>query len=298
VELHHLRYFIAVAERLSFRRAAEHLHVAQPAVSRAVQQLEEEVGCRLFVRSSRGVALTEEGSRVLGRARSILDSISRISEGLTSQRGEPLRIGHVMPEYLRVGPLSQRAKAFRASFPATSLDTAPMLHRRLLHDLADGRIDVGFGWLPLESVPPGLQVEVVMTDKPAVALPPSHRLASASRVQLRDLRDDTFLLFPRRAMPERYDELVAMVRRAGIEPAIVTQSPNLQAVLASVGEGKGVSIVPRMAAKLHAAAGFVIADIDGVTAQWSLAMVWKPPVRSATVEAFIGAMRPSLSLGE
>lgn len=290
MELHHLRYFVAVAEAASFRRASERLHIAQPSLTRAVRQLEAELGCALLVRSPRGVSITKEGTAVIERAQRVLESVASLGRGLTRE-AEVLRIAHVMPEYLRVGALSTRLRAFRASHPGLELAVTPLLHRRLLEQLVAGKMDVGFGWLPLEDVPRGLVVESVMTDQPVVALPPTHRRAAAGSIRLRDLARDRFLLFPRRAMPERYDEIAAMLARAGIDPTIETHRPHLGAVLAAVANGDGVSIVPRLAVRAHAKVGVALAEIDGVSAAWHLAIVSKKSTGRPLIDAFVAAMR-------
>lgn len=292
MELHHLRYVVAVAELGSFRRASDRLHVAQPSLTRAVQQLEAELGCALLLRSPRGVAPTQEGDLVVERARRILESVGSLGVGLGSAK-ERLRVAHVMPEYLRVGALSTRLRALRAKHPGLEIETTPLLHRRLLEELVAGRMDVGFGWLPLEDVPRGLVVESIMTDEPVVALPPAHRRAAAGRIRLKDLGRDRFLLFPRRAMPERYDEIAAMLARAGIAPKIETHRPNLGAVLAAVSAGDGVSIVPRVAVRAHAKTPVALAEIEGVSARWHLAIVFRKPIARPLVEAFVEAMRPA-----
>jgi DNA-binding transcriptional LysR family regulator len=291
VELHHLRYFVAVADALSYRRAAEVLHVTQPALTRAVQQLEAELGVALLARSRVQVSLTKAGTKALTRARAILDKVERLGQGLGGEAAETLRVGHVLPEYFQAGPLLPRLRAFLARHPGASLDVRPLLHRAMLRELIAGRLDAGFAWLPIEGVPRELRVDVVLLDEPLVALPPGHRRASADAIALRVLRGERFVLFPRAAMPERYDEIVTMVERAGFTPNVVQETPSLRRVLEAVGQGAGVSVVPRIAATLHRMNGFTLHPIEGVQARWSLALIAQRAPESEPLKAFLETMR-------
>ena len=272
MELHHLRYFAAVAEQLSFRKAADLLRVAQPAVSRAVQQLEAELGAALLERSRSHVKVTPAGVVVLERARKVLDDVGRLAEGLTTEKNINLRVGHVLPEYFKVGALATRLRTFRSENPAIDVETVPMLPRKILADLVKGQIDLGLVWLPLDDIPAEVCADIVLSDEPVVAVSAKHPLASKSTVRLRELSKEKAIVFPRASMPERFDEMASMLRRAGVDQ-IVTGPPNLMKVLAEVAAGAGFAIVPRLAASVHERLGFALCSLDGVAAPWSLAVL-------------------------
>lgn len=291
MELHHLRYFVEVARTCNYRQAALRLHVSQPAISRAVQQLEAELGLLLLERSRSGVRPTAAGLSVLERATSVLEAVDKLGEGLGGRLGSTLRLAHVLPEYFRAGPLARSVQAFRARHPEVSVDLRAMLHAQMLSELAFGRLDCGFAWLPLENVPKSLSVEVVVLEQPVIALPPGHAAGRKDAVRLSELRAETFLLFPRNAMPERFDEIRSMLVRGGIEPTIRALAPNLSVVLAAVGNGEGVSVVPRIAASVHARLGFTLHEIEGLSARWSLVRVAARKVCDPVLGEFLEALR-------
>src|SRR4051795_5181142 len=186
MELRHLRYFVAVAEELHFRRAAERLHMSQPPLSQQIRQLEEEVGAQLLLRNQHRVELTASGAAFLERAREILDAVEDAArQARRVQRGEVgrLAVGFVgsamysfVPELLR---------AFREHAP----DIALRLHERgtteQLRQLDDGRLDVGFLRTPGRW--PGLSFETVLEEQVVVAMPDVHPLAQRPIVRLSDL---------------------------------------------------------------------------------------------------------------
>lgn len=295
--LHHLRYFAAVAEVGSFRRAAANLRIAQPALSRAVQQLETDLGCALLSRTRAGVGVTTDGQRVLERAGAILEAFDRLGDGIGNTEASTVRIGHVLPEYLRAGQLATAMREFRNAHPGIELEVVPMLHRRMLAALSKSQLDVGFAWLPLEDVPPELHLDVVLMDEPVVALAAAHRHRERRSIRLSELKNEPVILFPRRAMPERYDEIVTMLDRAKGGHRITAGPPNLRDVLAAVSRGEGFSIVPRIAAEAHRALGIVLKSIDGVGARWNLAMLAPARPRSTAAGNVVAALREQLRVG-
>lgn len=289
MELHHLRYFAAVAEQLSFRRAADQLRVAQPAISRAVQQLEAELGVALLERTRSHVKVTQAGTVVLERARKVLDDVSRLAQGLSTEKSVNVKIGHVLPEYFKVGPLAARLRTFRTENPGFEIETVAMLPRKLLTDLARGQVDVGLVWLPLDDIPAQLQADIVLTDEPVVALSGKHPLASRATVKLKDLSRDKVIMFPRSSMPERYDEIAGMLARARVDQ-VVAGPPNLMKVLAQVAQGAGFAVVPRLAASVHESLGFVLRPLEGVAAPWNLALLRPRQVKQPTVARLAAAL--------
>src|SRR4051795_636425 len=183
MELRHLRYFIAVAEELHFRRAAERLHMSQPPLSQQIRQLEEEIGAQLLSRNQRKVELTAAGVAFLERAREILDSVEDAArQARRVQRGEGgrLAVGFVgsamysfVPELLR---------AFRDHAPDITLRLQELGTSEQLRQLEDGRLDVGFVRLPRAR--PELTFETVLEEPVVAALPDTHRLAQRSLLTL------------------------------------------------------------------------------------------------------------------
>ena len=258
MELHQLRYFCAVADTASFSRAAEKCHVAQPSLSQQIQKLESELGGRLFDRLGRSVRLTDLGAAFLPRARSVLHELSsakdELTERLQSESG-PVVLGAIPT----VAPywLATRLASFSHKFPKVHLTIAEEITPVLLERLRAGSVDLAVLALPIrghefESYP-------LFTERLFAALPRSHKLARRPALQLADLRRDPFL-FLRDGHCFR-DTAVAACDRARLDPRVVFESGHLSSLLAMVGAGMGVSLVPEMAVDKSKPCRFVrIAD--------------------------------------
>jgi len=281
VELRHLRWFVAVAEHASFRRAAELLHVSQPPLSRGIQALEEELGVRVLDRSRSHVALTRAGAVFLEDARKILRSADEAVERarrLGEIRGS-IRVACVLPEYLRRGALADALAQFKRAHPAVSVEVTPMLVRNIVNSVASGASDLGLSFTPLEGNVDALDVEVLLHDRPVVALPGDHPAASTSAraaVDLSSLRRLALVLFPRKAMPDKYDEIIGYFGAAGPPKRVVTVGPSMRAALEKVAAGGGMSVVPEIAAREHQALGYVTRPIRGVHGIWNVVLVARP----------------------
>ena len=258
MELHQLRYFCAVADTASFSRAAEKCHVAQPSLSQQIQKLESELGGRLFDRLGRSVRLTDLGAAFLPRARSVLHELSsakdELTERLQSESG-PVVLGAIPT----VAPywLATRLASFSRKFPKVHLTIAEEITPVLLERLRAGSVDLAVLALPIrghefESYP-------LFTERLFAALPKNHKLARRPALQLADLRRDPFL-FLRDGHCFR-DTAVAACDRARLDPRVVFESGHLSSLLAMVGAGMGVSLVPEMAVDKSRPCRFVrIAD--------------------------------------
>lgn len=188
VELRHLRYFVAVAEELSFSRAAVRLRVAQPALSAQVATLERRLGCRLLTRTTRKVELTDQGRLLLERAREILERVDEtLLELEASVRGERgvVRVGFVAHGAGEVG--SEILRRFAAALPGVETELVESATLEAIQrNVRDRETDVAFSWLPL--LFDELEAEPLGTEGLAVALSPDHALAAAETVTIADLR--------------------------------------------------------------------------------------------------------------
>jgi LysR family hydrogen peroxide-inducible transcriptional activator len=258
MELHQLRYFCAVADTASFSRAAEKCHVSQPSLSQQIQKLESELGGRLFDRLGRSVRLTDLGEAFLPRARSVLHELSsakdELTERLQSEAG-PVVIGAIPT----IAPywLASRLATFSRKFPKVHLTIAEEITPVLLERLRAGSVDLAVLALPIrghefDSYP-------LFTERLFAALPKTHKLARRPALQLADLRRDPFL-FLRDGHCFR-ETAVAACDRARLRPNVVFESGHLSSLLAMVGAGMGVSLVPEMAVDKSRPCRFVrIAD--------------------------------------
>jgi LysR family hydrogen peroxide-inducible transcriptional activator len=244
MELHQLRYFLAVARTKNFSRAAEQCHVAQPSLSQQIMKLEDELGERLFERTKREVSLTPAGDLLRVHAERVLQEVDLARDGVREFRG--LVRGRVALGVLpTVAPyfLPQRLRAFSSRFPAVEVvvheDTTDQLAAAVLAK----EVDLALVSLPVERV--GLAAEEFFDEKLLVALPAGHALAKRPRLTFDDLEREAFIL-----MKEGHclsGQALQFCRINGFAPQISFRSAQIETVLAFVAKGWGVSVVPEMA---------------------------------------------------
>ena len=242
VELRQLTSFVAVAEELHFRRAAERLHLAQPSVSQHIRGLEAELGVRLFERNRRGAALTAAGDALLPEARDLLAraegaaAIAR-STGI----GERGRLRLSLTRSLTGGIAGAIVAAYRQRYPEVELEMSvgnTMLH---VEQLLEGGIDVGFVRPPLEQ--PRLD-ELVLGREPMVCvLPKGHPLAKRGRVRSADLRDEPLVWWPEHHGPGAWREVRREVYGDPPWPPIDRIEPEEERIVSAVAEGAGISFI-------------------------------------------------------
>ena len=242
MELRQLRSFVAVAEELHFRRAADRLHMAQPSVSQQVRTLEAELGVTLFDRNRRGVALTPAGTALLDEARTVLaaaDQAAAVARATgAGQRGR-LRVS--LTRSLTGGIAGAIVDAYRARYPDVELDLNvgnTMLHVEQLHA---GDIDVGFVRPPLED--PELE-ELPLGREPMVCvLPKGHRLARRGTIRPEELRDEPLVWWPENHGPGAWREVRSEVYGEPPWPPIARTEPEEERIVSAVAEGAGISFI-------------------------------------------------------
>jgi DNA-binding transcriptional LysR family regulator len=246
-----LRYFIAVAERLHFGRAAAVLHISQPPLSRAIRGLEAQLGVTLLARSRRRVELTPEGARFLEEARRISGQLERAVSELraigSGERGR-LRIGFV--SLADFGVLPGLLKAYKASQPGVTLALREMLSPEQATALAAGELDFGL-LLPPVGGSAELEHLVVQRERFVAALPLGHRLARGrGKLAMSALAGEAFVMVPREIAPGLYDTVAALAARAGFSLNVAQEAIQMQTVVSLVSSGLGAAIVPGSLANL------------------------------------------------
>jgi DNA-binding transcriptional LysR family regulator len=200
MDLHHLRYFVAVAERLHFGEAAEFVHVSQPGLSQQIKALEEEVGVLLLDRSKRTVTLTEAGKYFLEQAKLSLEHAERaIAVARKVSRGElgKVRIGHVESIPLS-GLLTKLTSAFHRYGPAIRLEFVQGDAVDLVARILERELDLGFIRLPHEGVPPEIAVKTICQEKSLVPLREDHQLAKKEKIRCADLVGERWIAYQRK----------------------------------------------------------------------------------------------------
>jgi DNA-binding transcriptional LysR family regulator len=243
MELRHLRYFVAVADTLNFTKAAAALHLAQPSLTRQIQNLEEEIGVRLLDRSKKHVALTEEGraflvdaQRLLALATESIQSVQRLSRGETGQ----LNIGYL--SNFNFDLLPRTLAAFRQDHPHVALNLFDMTPAEQFRALEARKIDLGFVGLRFPSASDALQWECLARHKTVVALPIKHPLARQRSVNLRDLKGMFFVGMSEKTHPGFRDWLAQTCQPAGFTPKILQDAELEPGLMRFVAEGLGVTL--------------------------------------------------------
>ncbi|MFD1561112.1 LysR family transcriptional regulator [Paraburkholderia silviterrae] len=243
MELRHLRYFVAVAEERNFTRAAQRLHIAQPPLSRQIQQLEEMLGVQLFERDSRPLKLTDTGRFFYQHAVQLLAQTAEL-ESMTRRVGKierSLSVGFVASTLY--GMLPKIIRRYRQENGAVELSLVEMTTMEQIKALKEGRIDVGFGRIRLED--PSIRRVVLREERLIVALPLGHPLIEAKALlSLRDVVNETLIIYPKHPRPSYADQVLAAFHDRALEPQRVYEARELQIALGLVAAGEGISIVP------------------------------------------------------
>ena len=291
MELRHFRYFVAVAEELHFRRAAERLHVAQPAVSEQVRKLEEELGVRLFDRTQRSVSLTDAGAALLDEARRILRQaeIARMAAQNARDRATTrLRIGH-LPDSLP-GSVSRAMQLFGVSAPRVqiSLETGGAL--RLIGEVRAQRLDAAVVGLPAPTS--GLRATPAGHQRVVAALPVTHPLAVGPPVSLERLAPDRLVVLPSDTNPAFHSTVVSISRAAGLSPTFIeVAEPRVEHALLAVASGAGMALLPESAADRHVAPGVRFVPLEGAgESTFESVVITRPDAEDLATVGFLRAL--------
>lgn len=285
-ELRHLIYFLEVCRQLHFRRAAEALAVAQPALSRQIAQLEKSLGAQLFVRSRRRVELTPAGRAFAERIEPVLKSLSAASRELRAlTEGES---GHVRVAFTGLAMatvLPGILREFNQRFPGIRLELneSPTSAQRLALQAGE----LGCGFFHPDAPTPGLKTKLLLRERNGVLLPSGHPLAKEAALKLKDLASTPFVLFPRSHNPGFYDRIIAAYARAGMTPRIAEEVWPRTNGIGLVRAGIGATFITPSEAK-NVADDVVFRPLVGHAPESRLVLGWRagsPP--DAALAAFL-----------
>ena len=250
IDIRQLRYFQAVAEELHFGRAAARLAIAQPALSRQIQQMEEELGTPLLRRTQRRVELLPAGALLLERARAIQQELARaVADTRRTGSGELGRLAVGFIHSATYGLLPSIIGRFRKLHPGIELELHELPITAQHAALLRGTIDVGL--LRVQAAPAELEVLPVLPDPFVLALPAKHPLAGRTRVRLKSVAADPFVMFPHDGSPLFHARVQALCEQAGFQPGVAQHATQIHTVIGLVGAGLGVAVVPATAKNLH-----------------------------------------------
>ncbi|MCZ8023342.1 MAG: LysR substrate-binding domain-containing protein [Cytophagales bacterium] len=243
MELRHLRYFKLLAEELHFRKASDKLHIAQPALSRQVKELEKELGVTLFERNRRKVALSPMGKHLYNKTivifRLIEETKKELKELETMEVGK-LRVGYVASALYSALP--KFLTNLKKNKPRLQVSICEMSTSDQIESLRNGSLEVGFVRGPVNSKE--LTQTIVYKEDFALFLPANHPLAKKRLTDLRILQDEPFVFFPRHYNPGYFDKTISLCEHAGFSPTIQYEGLGSNTLLQMVGSGLGVTILP------------------------------------------------------
>lgn len=289
MELRQLRYFVAVAEDLHFRRAAARLHVSQPPLSMQIQALERELGCELLRRTRRRVELTPAGEAFLSDARSLLAELEAAvasARAIAAGHRGRLRLTFVGSALLSIVPIV--VERFRAARPGVELELRERSTVEQLRALASGAADVALIRPPVEHGPE-LRSEPIMSEPMLVALPANHPLARRRTLTSAALVGQPLVLFPRAQAPGYHDLLIGSLTDTGSAPSVVQYAPEMLTIVGLVAAGIGVSLVPASLGHLELP-GVVYRPLRGGP-RALLSAVTRAAEESELVRAFVAEAR-------
>jgi DNA-binding transcriptional LysR family regulator len=292
MELRHLRYFVAVGEEQHYGRASRRLRVAQPALSRQIQDLEKDLGFKLFERLPRGVKLSTAGKTFLEDARRILQDVSDAAvraERVARGHSGTLRVGFAENASWH-GVVPDSFRRFREQQTDAELQLQPAASVAQLDALRSGRLDAGFVNFMPKADPELDQLPVAITHV-ELAVPKRHPLTKIKRLRLRDLTDAPFVWFPRRDSPAFYDDLMHECYRGGLKsPRFVQEGLNEATILSLVSTGLGVGWVLGTA-RWRCPETVVILSVVDLNMPLTLALAWRRDNASPLLANFIAEVR-------
>lgn len=288
LDLRDLRFFVAVAEDLHFRKAAERLNVAQPHLSAQLREMELKIGARLFDRTTRTVTLSAAGHRLLGQARYTLQQVDHtcaIAAELSKPARRVLRIGFTPAASATVLPWILRE--FSSKNADVDVNIAYMVTAEQVRKLLDGDIDFGFLRTPVHT--PELVTPTLAMESAVVALPRSHKLAGAPDVSLSDLANEKFMHFGAVIGFDFEQHIVNCCHRAGFMPDLSVRSSDTYSSITLVSAGFGVALLPEWVAR-STHPEVVFKRLPEIPPFIPLSAAWRSNCPSAEHEAFRAAV--------
>jgi len=289
MEIRHLRIFVAIAEEMSFNRAARRLHIAQPALSVQLKALEEELGIQLLSRNSRSVHLTPEGSVFLVEARNVLDAARRAQD-------QAYRARHGLVGTLRVGVIAPAAstrlaavlRRYRAELPEVDLFLNEMPSRSQVEGLLNDQLDVAFLRPPVEH--PDLKSLFLEEAPMALAVYAGHKLARAKTIRWKDFDGEALVVVSPHLQHGYYDRFLAKCAEAGARPVIRQYASDVQTIMWMVSAGLAISPATQTLSEIKRP-GLLFRPLPGGMPKVQTVVAWNQKNTSPLLEAFLDRVK-------
>jgi DNA-binding transcriptional LysR family regulator len=290
MEFRQLRYFLAVADHLHFTDAATHLGIAQPPLSQQILKLEREIGTPLFVRHPRRVELTEAGRLLRESARRIIeDAQQALAEVQNAGRGETGRLSLGFAGSTVFHPIvAATMQRYRDAYGRVSISCEESNSSALLDKVAERHLDAALVRMPLNCG--DLVVERLVDENMVVVLPANHRLSRRRRIDLAELADNSFILFPRPIGPDLHDSIIGACHQAGFAPSIGMESPQISSAANLVAAGFGIAVVPASIRQVQIE-GVSYHELKHNPLSTGIALIHRQREKSPTVLNFVRVLR-------
>lgn len=290
MDVNQLKYFISVAQTLNFSEAARRNGITQPSISHHIVELERQLGCQLFIRSRRSVAITEQGRAFLPYAVEIVDTAEKAAFQI--QKFENGAMGHISIASLTTSSqvLSRCLEVFSARYPNITIDITFTSGRSQVLAMNEAKYD--FHFAVEEMIPTGDVFEKIntMTDRLCVAFHDSNPLAN-QELDFSKLSDQRFIAVSESDGPALYKEIMRVCRTRGYTPRTFHQFDRAEAVLLSVSAGLGISIIPEALTKVFFADHCVFKRIDGDDAVRQYVVAWRQDISTPAAKLFLDVVK-------
>ena len=288
MDIRHFRYFLAVARQGNFTRAAEQLGIAPPTLTRQIQDMENELGTRLFIRQTREVSLTEAGAALVTEAEATVRQFEYAQQN--AQRAGRGEIGHIELGYVAsavyLGLLQKQVQAFTRECPDVSLNVRECPMATLPARIADGRLDVGYIRSPM-TLPDGVEAVRLDSEGFVLAVAQGSWLLGLKAIGCEHLQNETFIL------PEQISGTLHIAAQGGYAPRLGPQPGGLVAVVALVSMGQGVAVVPASMVGHVQLPGVVYRSIQGSDASSWLSLIHRRFEKAPAVARYIQQVKHS-----
>lgn len=288
MDLRQIRYFLALATELNYTRAASQLNISQPPLTRHIQQLEHSIGVMLFERSTRGVALTQAGKIFLEEARKIVALADQaVNKTKLAHQGQIGRLDIGIFGSSTISVIPTLLIELRKTHPDIVISLQNTTKTQQIEGVREKHLDIGFNRI-YPSVP-DLAVETVMLENLYVALHKDHPFANNQTIEVKDLVDQPFILFPNNVRPSFADNVITLCTNAGFTPNVVHDVEDIFTAVALISAGLGIAIVPESAISLRLSnVSYHLLDSEDATVD--LSCVYRADNHSPALLAFLDAV--------
>jgi DNA-binding transcriptional LysR family regulator len=272
MDIRQLQYLLQIVRSQSFTKAAERLHITQPTISKAVKNLEDELGVQLFIRSGRDISLTDAGKVIVQGAGKIVDQMEEIQNGLaelTSLQKGSISLG--LPPMVGSSFFPSVIGRFRELHPGISISILEYGSKKIQAAVAAGELDMGV--VLLSSPEDTFASFPVVEERLQVVLPAGHALAKRDGVSLSELAAESFIMF--RQDFTLHDVMLEACREAGFQPDIVCESSQWDFIGGMVAAGLGIAMLPETICKQLAPGAVSVVKLMEPLIPWRLVMIWR-----------------------